>query len=292
MLEVGSEVTASSGTSVVLASGATAGDELNVYAFSTFNLADVYTKAQSDAKYVDLTSNQSIAGNKNFAGNTLYVDDTNDRVGVGTNNPLQKLDISGNAVRLTNGSYTAYVGSQSTLNGSGGASDFTVRSDNDLTFSSGGPYERMRIDSSGRVTMPAQPSFHAHRTAGDYTASSPTTYVFNNVSYNNGSHYSTSTGRFTAPVSGYYIFSYNVLGRGLTSGGRTAIYVNGNKYISVGGGSSQTYVGSTGEMMHSATVQMLLSANDFVDVRVWTAGTGDFYGDANGHNGFSGHLIG
>jgi hypothetical protein len=55
MLEVGSEVTATSGTSVVLASGATAGDELNVYAFSTFNLADVYTKAQSDAKYVELT---------------------------------------------------------------------------------------------------------------------------------------------------------------------------------------------------------------------------------------------
>jgi hypothetical protein len=49
VLEIPSEVTASSGTSVVLASGATAGDELNIYSFSTFNLADVYTKAQADA---------------------------------------------------------------------------------------------------------------------------------------------------------------------------------------------------------------------------------------------------
>jgi hypothetical protein len=66
MLEVGSEVTASSGTSVVLASGATAGDELNVYAFSTFNLADVYTKAQTDAFAVKLTGDQSIDGAKTF----------------------------------------------------------------------------------------------------------------------------------------------------------------------------------------------------------------------------------
>lgn len=72
MLEVGSEVTASSGTSVVLASGATAGDELNVYAFSTFNLADVYTKAQSDAKYVDLTSAQTVAGVKTLSDRPVF----------------------------------------------------------------------------------------------------------------------------------------------------------------------------------------------------------------------------
>jgi hypothetical protein len=52
MLEVGTDVTASNGTSVVLASGAVAGDELNVYAFSTFDIANVYTQAQADAKYV------------------------------------------------------------------------------------------------------------------------------------------------------------------------------------------------------------------------------------------------
>jgi hypothetical protein len=34
-----------------LASAATAGDELNVYAFATFELADVYTKTASDARY-------------------------------------------------------------------------------------------------------------------------------------------------------------------------------------------------------------------------------------------------
>lgn len=66
MLEVGSEVTASSGTSVVLASGATAGDELNVYAFSTFDLANVYTKAQSDANYQPLDADLTTLATNGF----------------------------------------------------------------------------------------------------------------------------------------------------------------------------------------------------------------------------------
>jgi hypothetical protein len=55
VLESGSEYTATSGTSVVLTTGAAAGDELNIHAFSTFDIANVYTQTQSDARYVDVT---------------------------------------------------------------------------------------------------------------------------------------------------------------------------------------------------------------------------------------------
>ena len=44
-----SDYTASNGNSVVLAVGAAAGDELNVRAFSTFDIANTYTQAQADA---------------------------------------------------------------------------------------------------------------------------------------------------------------------------------------------------------------------------------------------------
>ena len=44
-----SDYTASNGNSVVLAVGASAGDELNVRAFSTFDIANTYTQAQADA---------------------------------------------------------------------------------------------------------------------------------------------------------------------------------------------------------------------------------------------------
>jgi chemotaxis protein histidine kinase CheA len=46
------DYTASNGTSIVLASGAALNDELNVHAFSTFNIADVYTKAQADVAFL------------------------------------------------------------------------------------------------------------------------------------------------------------------------------------------------------------------------------------------------
>jgi hypothetical protein len=49
LLEETSDFTASNGSSIVLASGAAAGDELNVYAFGSFLIADTYTKAQTDA---------------------------------------------------------------------------------------------------------------------------------------------------------------------------------------------------------------------------------------------------
>lgn len=43
------DFTASSGTSIVLASAAAAGDELNIVAFGTFSIANTYTQAQVDA---------------------------------------------------------------------------------------------------------------------------------------------------------------------------------------------------------------------------------------------------
>lgn len=48
-LRPGNDYTASNGTSVVLVSGAAAGDDLTVDAFSTFDVANTYTQAQVDA---------------------------------------------------------------------------------------------------------------------------------------------------------------------------------------------------------------------------------------------------
>ena len=55
VLESVSEYTATNGTSVVLTTGAATGDELNIHAFSTFDIANTYTQAQSDGRYVNVT---------------------------------------------------------------------------------------------------------------------------------------------------------------------------------------------------------------------------------------------
>jgi hypothetical protein len=49
LLENPSEFTATNGTSIVLASGAALNDELNVYAFGNFLVADTYSRAEADA---------------------------------------------------------------------------------------------------------------------------------------------------------------------------------------------------------------------------------------------------
>ena len=64
-LQVTADFTATDGTTVTLTSGATAGDIVDIVAYGTFELADVYTKTDSDARYI----NQSHTGNVTIDGN-------------------------------------------------------------------------------------------------------------------------------------------------------------------------------------------------------------------------------
>ena len=59
LLKDTTDYTATNGTSVVLAAGATAGDSVDVVAYATFTVTDTYTKAQSDARYAQSANNLS-----------------------------------------------------------------------------------------------------------------------------------------------------------------------------------------------------------------------------------------
>ena len=54
-LVVGTDVTATDGTTFTLASGAATGDVVEYIAYGTFELTSVYTQSQSDARYLQLT---------------------------------------------------------------------------------------------------------------------------------------------------------------------------------------------------------------------------------------------
>jgi hypothetical protein len=55
----GTDFTATSGTSVVLSSGAAVGDTVDIVAYGTFVVADTYSKAQADARYLLESNNLS-----------------------------------------------------------------------------------------------------------------------------------------------------------------------------------------------------------------------------------------
>jgi hypothetical protein len=101
------DFTATSGTSIVLVTGATAGDTIDIVAYGTFVVADTYTKSQSDARYVEVAGD-TMTGTLNgtsavFSGDltvnagVLKVDGTTNRVGVNQNNPTTDLHISHSA---------------------------------------------------------------------------------------------------------------------------------------------------------------------------------------------------
>ena len=79
--------------------------------------------------------------------------------------------------------------------------------------------ERMRIDSNGYVTMPFRPAFKCHiatqASPNNGVVSENNGFTLNATSFrdafNNGSHFSEATGKFTAPVTGLYFFHFSVM---------------------------------------------------------------------------------
>ena len=90
----------------------------------------------------------------------------------------------------------------------------TIKSDNGTTA--------LTIDSSGRVLTPVRPAFSLfYDSSGAEGVGNGNTVVFTGVHSNIGSHYNTSTGIFTAVVSGFYQFNLVAFGSN-SSGGAVA----------------------------------------------------------------------
>ena len=66
------------------------------------------------------------------------------------------------------------------------------------------------ITSEGQVVKPYQSAFVAVRDSTQYIAVNQNV-IFNNAYKNIGADYNTSTGSYTAPISGFYFFSYTIL---------------------------------------------------------------------------------
>ena len=152
----------------------------------------------------------------------------------------------------------------------------------------------MTIDSSGRVLMPAQPSFFTFNmnfpngTSGIATGGT--------IDHNIGSHYNSSNGKFTAPITGRYMFIgasqyYNAAGGG-SNQYQTSLFVKNGTGGSDGYGANivqglvVTGDASTGNKHATAQISSIfsLAAND--TIALYTE-----YGGRDIQNYFGGYLL-
>ena len=146
--------------------------------------------------------------------------------------------------------------------------------------------EKLRISSEGYVTNPARPCFDVAKDNG--AVSSTNAIVFNVVNVNNGSHYNSSNGRFTAPVTGTYFLYFGGIKNNTNSVIRlkllkngTGSYMNSDRELRMDDGDAY------GENA-SMNVIVSLTATDYVQVYV-TEGT--IYGTDPSYTHFGGYLL-
>ena len=157
----------------------------------------------------------------------------------------------------------------------------------------------LTIDSNGYVVMSARPAFQATGNAGGWVTISNSQYnvfEFDNVVLNQGSHYSSTNDRFTAPVTGLYSFHMSLYGR-LNAGQGDNTNYWGATFLKNGSNAMQ-YNSIMGyqnagdyDSSFSQNVILSLSATDYIQVqaRSWGTANGEIFSN-NSH--FSGYFIG
>ena len=273
-LQDGVDYTATNGSDIVLTVGAALDDTLEVVAYTAFEVADAYTKAEADNRYVNVT------------GDTMTGSLT-----VGDAGPLNaKVSVKTNGVEDALVLYSPSVTIGAKLVLADNVYQGAIRSTPDGVGNTGLAFdvhqsEKMRIDTAGRVTTPYQTSFIAAANTGVSTYASGQPIVMNVQVSNVGGQYNNANGYFTAPVAGLYSFNWSIYNY---AGAQFCVIKNGLYYIPTGA-SDHLIFSIDGARAGGFSWHMHLEANDYVSVGFRAGYSGNVYCP---HGQFSGYLIG
>ena len=198
--------------------------------------------------------------------------DSSGQIGIGTDDPSEILTVhtaSGNTKQVLSShagfselDFTTASTLRADIFANSSEFTFTTRTAIPMVFRTNGANERLRITSEGYVTKPNQPVFDVCGASGNPSGAGYITYTSVNV--NIGSHYSTSTGKFTAPVAGTYFFSFGCIKSGNSELARLYLYKNGG---SANGRHLRMPTGGDGYGENGALTNIVtLAANDEIQV--------------------------
>ena len=278
--------------------------------------AAIYLNSVRDIEF-QTTSGNGTAGHMRFYSyNTqiMHIDGANNRVGIGTDSPSQQLtvfnssapkislDYSGGAnnggsidFNLINAGVPDALTTQIKVIDDGAYRQHLAFLTKTTGAASSGMTERMRMTSAGNLQQLSQSRFHAY---GGSTGYNPLTYshsvVYPSTSYNIGSDYSGSTGLYTAPCDGFYIFEASIYSTSTASAGW------GQAWLTINGGRgnytdkfSNTGSAGGGVSIISTIHTVYLSSGDTVGYHPYTgSGSGYAFHTNVHHTWFRGRLIG
>jgi hypothetical protein len=227
-------------------------------------------------------------------GAPLFIDDVNERVGIGTTSPSTALHVAGSILSddsVTIGSGGEYVAGSIYSDANWGMilrgkqaspaqAEFRLANSSDT--------ELMRIDSEGNLTTPTSSWFHARlsATVSSWDSNNQTLVVpYDSVVRNIGNDYNGSAGLYTAPVAGRYCFTASLY----TTSGTTPLsqywfVINGSRAETPSIGGSANIRGGTGVIY--------LGVGDSVGVHFWAGGIGNINLQVSSlHTFFMGGLI-
>ena len=244
-----------------------------------------------------VTGASTLTGDLTVDTTTLKVDSSNNLVGIGTSSPLS---LTGNAAPgLTISSNGPFILLQDANNAnkvryiSNNTGEFQLGQVND--DGSTNKTLHLNISTDGHVTKPLQPVFHVRRVSNQATSnntntSTPLEFPTSNAVVSS-THFNHTTHRFTAPVTGKYIFEWGY-GTNVAAASvyRTFIWKNGARLPETQLRNDSN--GHTGYVYASRSAILSLSVNDYVHLNCSTDSGTAFYSDNELSIFFQGQLIG
>ena len=218
----GTDYTATSGTSVVLATGASVSDVIEIIVYDVFSVGNFFNRTDSDSRYVNVDGD-TMTGEFKANGGVVFNEDSDDvDFRVESNGNANMLVIDGGSDiasigRAVNSSSTLAIQNKDDTNNNAidvfndnGNRTFSIQSNTSgdaqfKAFKNDGT-QGFTLLGDGSVTNPLQPAFLVFPSGDQDNIASGDTVAFATERFDQGGDFASNT--FTAPVTGRYQMSY------------------------------------------------------------------------------------